>query len=125
MPSCAQASPTLTLKPPYFPNLGFPRAILTSRAISMCLGQRALTEVLVVPFWLPLPLVQGVFDYGSKFFEICPNLIQSWFFHSLLWNQFGSDNDYYFYLPIVSRSFFEWFFIYINSCHVHLDPELE
>jgi len=52
-----------------FPNPGLPRSILTSCAVSMGLGQHALTEVLIVPRWLPWPLVQGVFDCCFRFFE--------------------------------------------------------
>ena len=48
--------------PPLFPDPGLPRATFTSCVVSMGLDQRALTEVLIVPCWLPLPLVQGVFD---------------------------------------------------------------
>ena len=52
-----------------FPIPGLPRATSTSCIVSMGLGQRALTEVLVVPHWLPLPLVQGVFDRCFGFFR--------------------------------------------------------
>lgn len=48
-------------KPPPFPNLWLLWATLISCIVSMGLSQRALIEVLVVPCWLPLPLIQGCF----------------------------------------------------------------
>lgn len=77
-------------KSPPFHDSGLPGAILTSRAVSMGLGQRPLTEVLFVPHWLTLLLVQGVFIVVLDSLEIFSDLIQSWFFDSLLWIQLGS-----------------------------------
>ena len=42
---------------PLFPDPGLPGANFASRVVSMGLGQHAFAEVLVVPRWLPLPLV--------------------------------------------------------------------
>lgn len=64
-------------KPPLFLDPGIPGATLTSCTVSMGLGQCALTEVLVIPRWLPLPLVQGVFDGCFGFFRdlFPPNIV--------------------------------------------------
>ena len=56
----------------------------------MGLGQHALTEVLVVLHWWPLPLVQGIFDRYFGIFRDLSDLIQLWFSTVFLWIQFGS-----------------------------------
>jgi len=81
-------------KPCPFPILGLLGATLASYAVSMGLGQRTLTEVLVVLHQLAWPLVQGVFDTILDFFRDLINLIQSWFLIVFLWIQFGSQPPY-------------------------------